>query len=206
MSTDLKFTDLVSQNTREAILSDLQKAVLSPQAAGMTLGEILADLESHPDKRETMLSLTPVELRTWFTTSDKPARAKAESTDRPVADWNDAARTAHAAKVLAFLTEKGLGEDRGFTPAALRSTLDGSEVQMREVLKALEDGGKVVFTGKTKGKKYVVAGLRAQAESVLQTEQAEAAKAKAEKDARKAEADAKAAKAAKAESKATAKK
>lgn len=165
-----KFTELVSKQSREAKLAELGAAINNEAAQGMTLGAILTELEADdPARRELLMSVTPVELRAWFTaSSEKKPRASKESTDRPIQEW-DAAKEGFTAKVLAFLTEKGVGEGdyaRGFSPAQLRAeaTLGGSEAQMREVLKSLEDAKKVVFTGDTKGKRYVVASLKAQAE------------------------------------------
>lgn len=181
------------KNLREQSLVEIRNGFA--QAPHYALGNIIEDLRRTPEGApmlEVLMSLTVTELRDLLTppTADKPAKEKKVSTDVKIENWSDAAvKAAHAERVLAFLQAGQMGEGdfaRGFTPVQLRAKCDGTEDQLRDTMKVLEESGKVVWTGKTKGKKYVVAALRAQAEKVAAEEVAAAEKEKAEKEARKA--------------------
>lgn len=187
----MSFADKVKTQSRETLLQAIRGALAT--SPDTTLGTVLADLESDAAYKDAFLSVTAAELSQWFSVSaEKPKRARAESTDKPVENW-EASKAGHIAKVLEFLTARGLGEGdhaRGFSPADLRKELGGTEVQMREVLKALEEQGAVGFAGDTKGKRYVIAALLPQAVSAHEAAKAAKAKADAEKAARAAQAKA----------------
>lgn len=94
----------------------------------------------------------------------------------------DEVKAAYAKEVKAFVESQGLTESgRGVTPAQIREALRrGSEPQLREALKILTSSNEVYATGTTKGLRYVVMALSAQA----QAKQDEEAKIR---DAKKAE-------------------
>lgn len=183
------FKSLFSQSARDEYINKLRGAFAA--APTFTLGTIISDLTGDA-LGDTLLSLTVAELRSVLTppAADKPAKEKKVSTDVKIENWSDAAvKAAHAERVMAFLQAGQMGEGdfaRGFTPVQLRAKCDGTEDQLRDTMKVLEESGKVAWTGKTKGKKYVVASLRAQAEKVAAEEVAAAEKEKAEKAAKAA--------------------
>lgn len=177
----MSFSAKVKQQSREMLLGNIRTAMVADDAASYTLGAIIADMESEPGMLETFKSITVAELRGFFAVQTEKVRKQRETVaDVPVADWENA-KAAHKASVLAYLTEQGLGEGRGFTPHALRTALKGSEIQMRDQLKELVAEGKIVSTGETKGKKFVVTALKAKAEAALAAEKAAQEKAKQEK-------------------------
>lgn len=182
------------KNLREQSLVEIRNGFA--QAPHYALGNIIEDLRRTPEGApmlEVLMSLTVTELRDLLTppAADKPAKEKKVSTDVKIENWSDAAvKAAHAERVMAFLTAKGLGEGdfaRGFTPVELRKeqSVLGSEDQLRETMQTLEAAGKVAFTGDTKGKRYVVASLRVEADKAFAAYKAAKAEAEAKKAANK---------------------
>lgn len=115
-------------------------------------------------------------------------RARSEKPKFPSVEnfSKDEVKAAFMVDVRAFIESKGLTESgRGVTPAEIRDGLRrGSEPQTREALKGLVAAGDVVATGTTKGLRYVVASLRAQAQAKHAEEVAAREAKKAEKAAK----------------------
>lgn len=100
---------------------------------------------------------------------------------------DEGVRAAWKAKVLETLETGGMFDTRGLSPQKIRETMgSGNEQQGRELLAEMVAAGQIVSTGDTKGKKFVVARLAAQAEAVHKDEVAKAKAAKEKKDAEKA--------------------
>jgi DNA-binding MarR family transcriptional regulator len=177
----MSFVDSIKKQTRDTMLHAIREGLVANPS--VTLGTVLTELEGDASYKDALLSVTAAEFSQWFAApATKAPKAPKESTDRPIENW-ETAKEGHIATTLEFLTTKGLGEGdhaRGFSPADLRAQLGGTETQMREVLKALEERQAVGFTGDTKGKRYVVTAVLPQAQAAF--EAWKAAKVKAEQE------------------------
>lgn len=97
---------------------------------------------------------------------------------------DEAVQAAWKSKVVELLTSVGVGEGRGISPQAIRVAIgSANESQGRELMTQMETAGVIHATSKARGKKYVLAQFKDQAEAAWAKEQADA---KAAEDAKAA--------------------
>lgn len=76
------------------------------------------------------------------------------------------------AEILKLLEETGLGKSRGLSPLEISISVGlENEALKRELLSELETENLIVSVGLTKGKKYVIASLKAEAKAIYESEQ-----------------------------------
>jgi hypothetical protein len=173
----------------EALTFMLDKAYSS-----QSIGAILSQLSATNDGQaqlfvEAISALSVDDLLEFSRTSGDVKTAKKPSVDVPSLDNSKDAtvREGWKSRVLAILEAAQMNGSRGMTPAKIREAVgSGSEQQARDMFAEMVDAKLIASTGGTKGKKFVVARLLAEAEVVYAAEQ----KAKKEAEAAKAKADA----------------
>lgn len=189
---------MTTSTTLDKILSNKPKSELLEVLSSdrnTSFGDLLKELETRKAQvyLDAFLTITPAELIT--AAASGTSRASTPKVEVPAIEnfKDDAVRAAWKAKVLELLEgagtpHAGMFETRGLSPAKIRESVGtGNEQQGRELLGEMETAGQIVHTGDTKGKKYVVARLKADAERVHAEEVAKAKAAKETKEKAKAE-------------------
>lgn len=170
--------------------ADLLGVLTSGEDMHRTFGDFLKELEERKATVyvEAFMTLTVAEL--VAAASGSGSKTSTPKTDVPAIEnfKDETVRAAWKTRVLELLEgsgtpHAGMFESRGLSPAKIREAMgSGNESQGRELLGEMVAAGQIVSTGDTKGKKFVVARLAAQAEAVHKEEVAKA-KAAAEKKA-----------------------
>lgn len=185
MTTSTTLDKILSGSKKQELLEVLASSDMQTVAFGdflKMLEEKKADLYL-----EAFKTISPVELVAAL--SGGSSKTSAPKTEVPAIEnfKDDAVRAAWKAKVLETLEAGGMFETRGLSPAKIREIMgSGNEQQARELFGEMVTAGQIVSTGDTKGKKFVVTRLKADAERVHAEEVAKAKALKEKKDADKA--------------------
>ncbi len=173
----LDFTKLFQSKLRDEALGLL----FLPEYNSVPLGDILSGLEGGEGAHfaTAIKGLSTADIMSHAVKQGSAEKKAKPSVEVPaITDFKkDEVRVAYKSAVLSLLESTQMGTSRGLSPAAIRLAMGaGNEGQARELLSEMVVAKQIVSTGDTKGKKFVVARLLAQAEAVLATEKAEAAK------------------------------
>lgn len=176
------------QSSKRAELFD---TLFADEGKVLSFGDLLDTLNSNPGTviyADTFRTLTVQDILNHAASLVvvAPGKAPRATVDVPAIEnfKDEAVQAAWKASVVRVLTG---AEGRGISPQKIRVTIgSGNEAQGRELMTQMETAGVIYATSKARGKKYVLAAAKAQADAAWAAEQAAA----------KAEDDAKAAKAA----------
>ena len=201
MSLDVKA--LILSGRRAEVL----KALFSTEGKVLTFGSFLEQVQEEASFVSAFNSLTVQDLFDYGASLVPAGGTKAPkvTVDVPAIEnfKDEAVQAAWKASVVRVLT--GV-EGRGISPQKIRVTIgSGTEAQGRELMTAMETAGVIYATSKARGKKYVLAAAKAQADAAWAAEQA-AAKAEADEKAKAAAEKAKTAPATPVDAKTAAKK
>lgn len=180
--------DKLMQSSKRAELFD---TLFADEGKVLSFGDLLDTLNSNPGTviyADTFRTLTVQDILNHAASLVvvAPGKAPRATVDVPAIEnfKDEAVQAAWKASVVRVLTG---AEGRGISPQKIRVTIgSGNEAQGRELMTQMETAGVIYATSKARGKKYVLAAAKAQADAAWAAEQAAA----------KAEDDAKAAKAA----------
>ncbi len=176
--------DKLMQSSKRAELFD---TLFADEGKVLSFGDLLDTLNSKPGTviyADTFRTLTVQDILDHAASLVVvPATGKTPrvTVDVPAIEnfKDEAVQAAWKASVVRVLT--GV-EGRGISPQKIRVTIgSGNEAQGRELMTAMETAGVIYATSKARGKKYVLAAAKAQADAAWAAEQAAA---KAEEDAK----------------------